>query len=411
MNDTPTGKRIRLVEYDPSWPAKFRQHAAVMEDRLCGAALQIEHIGSTAVPGLAAKAKIDVLLVVPDSADEASYVPQMEAAGYVLLVREPDFHEHRMFSTPELDVNIHVVSRGCTEIERWLTFRDRLRSDEGDRRLYEDEKRALALHVWPNTDAYARAKTEVIERILARAREAGRRGATDWLAPLHMMRTHARILFPHDVNGRLAAMNEYRSREPPRFYIGKTTDATEIRFRSDVDEGTIAELTSAARQEPNGADRALPSESLARYAAVLSRTAPVQKSWSGPAYFFPSEMVEPEEVLRIQTENARLLLPHFVEWRTDVETSQPFLALVRDGRAVSICAAAGSTQTAYEAGVETAKEHRGKGHAALVVSAWAAAVHSLRRIPLYSTSWENTASRRVATKLGLVQYGSDLWIR
>lgn len=169
-------KEIRLVDYDPSWPARFREHAARIATALGDGVIRIEHIGSTAVPGLAAKPKIDVLLVVSDSADEGSYVPQLESAGYELRLREPDFHEHRLLGPGERDANVHVVSVGCIEIERWLTFRDRLRSHPDDRLLYERTKRELALRRWPSTDAYAEAKSEVVERIIASGRGAPRGG-------------------------------------------------------------------------------------------------------------------------------------------------------------------------------------------------------------------------------------------
>ena len=107
------------------------------------AALSVEHIGSTSVPGLAAKPIVDILLVVEDSADEASYVPALEEAGYVLRVREPDFDEHRMFRTPDKDVHVHVFSAGSPEIERYLLLRERLCEHEGDRELYARTKREL----------------------------------------------------------------------------------------------------------------------------------------------------------------------------------------------------------------------------------------------------------------------------
>ena len=134
------------------------------------AALRVEHIGSTSVPGLAAKPVIDILVVVTDSADESAYLPRLEAAGYVLRVREPDWNEHRMLRTPERDVHVHVYSAGCPEVERTLAFRDRLRRNGDDRRRYERTKRELAAREWPDMNAYAEAKTEVIESILDAAR-------------------------------------------------------------------------------------------------------------------------------------------------------------------------------------------------------------------------------------------------
>jgi GrpB-like predicted nucleotidyltransferase (UPF0157 family) len=160
-------REIKIVDYDADWPKKFETHARIISDALGGTALRIEHIGSTSVPDLAAKPVIDILVVVPDSADESAYLPRLEAAGYALRVREPDWNEHRMFRTPERDVHIHLYSTGCPEIERTLTFRERLRRNIDDRRRYEQTKRELAAKEWSDMNAYADAKTDVIESIIA----------------------------------------------------------------------------------------------------------------------------------------------------------------------------------------------------------------------------------------------------
>jgi GrpB-like predicted nucleotidyltransferase (UPF0157 family) len=164
---------IRIVEYDPDWQKKFEAHARIISDALGKSALRVEHIGSTSVPGLAAKPIIDILVVVTDSANESAYLPRLEAAGYVLRVREPEWNEHRMFRTPEKDVHVHVYSDGCPEIQRNLNFRDRLRSNGDDRSRYERTKRELAAQAWPDMNAYAEAKTEVIESIIAASQSAG----------------------------------------------------------------------------------------------------------------------------------------------------------------------------------------------------------------------------------------------
>jgi GrpB-like predicted nucleotidyltransferase (UPF0157 family) len=158
-------REIRIVDYDPDWPGKFETHANIIAEALGGSALRVEHIGSTSVPGLAAKPIIDILVVVRDSADESAYLSQLEAAGYVLRVREPEWNEHRMFRTPEQDVHIHIYSAGCPEIQRSLRFRERLRRNIDDRRRYEQTKRDLAAKEWFDMNAYADAKTEVIEGI------------------------------------------------------------------------------------------------------------------------------------------------------------------------------------------------------------------------------------------------------
>jgi GrpB-like predicted nucleotidyltransferase (UPF0157 family) len=162
-------REIVLVDYDPCWADKFQKHADILSQTLGSKMLAIEHVGSTSVPGLAAKPIIDILILVQDSGDEAAYLPVLVEAGYLLRVRETDWHQHRMFRTLELDVHIHIFSQGCVEVMRQLAFRDRLRANVEDRRLYESVKRKLAKEEWPDMNAYARAKTEVVEQITARA--------------------------------------------------------------------------------------------------------------------------------------------------------------------------------------------------------------------------------------------------
>ena len=165
-------REIVISDYDPEWPERFRREKAKIKAALGDAALSVEHIGSTSVPGLAAKPIVDILLVVEDSRYEATYLPALERAGYVLRVREPELDEHRMFRTPEKDVHLHVFSAGSREIERYLLLRDRLRENAEERGLYARTKRELAARDWPTMDHYAEAKTRVIEGIIARATEA-----------------------------------------------------------------------------------------------------------------------------------------------------------------------------------------------------------------------------------------------
>jgi GrpB-like predicted nucleotidyltransferase (UPF0157 family) len=163
-------RRIQVVDYDPEWPRLFRREAERIRAVLGERVVRLEHIGSTSVPGLAAKPIIDILLVVPDSADEPAYVPDLEAAGYVLVIREPGRFQHRAFKGPDTDVNLHVYPPGCQEIERYLLLRDRLRASPEDRARYQQAKRELAERDWTYVQQYADAKSEVIDEIIARAR-------------------------------------------------------------------------------------------------------------------------------------------------------------------------------------------------------------------------------------------------
>lgn len=163
------GGPIELVNYDPAWPELFAREARRIAAVLGESALGIEHVGSTAVPGLAAKPIIDILLAVGDSAHEETYVPALEAADYVLRIREPDWYEHRVFKGPDTNVNLHVFSERCPEIERMVLFRDRLQSNRADREMYERTKRELAQKEWKYVQNYADAKGAMVEEIITRS--------------------------------------------------------------------------------------------------------------------------------------------------------------------------------------------------------------------------------------------------
>jgi GrpB-like predicted nucleotidyltransferase (UPF0157 family) len=169
----PLTSPILIAEYDPEWPRLFEREAERIRAALGERVVLLEHAGSTSVPGLAAKPLIDILLVVPNSADEPSYVPPLEAAGYLLRIREPEWYEHRVFKGPDTNVNLHVFSPRCVEIRRMLGFRDWLRTHEDDRELYERTKRELAQQDWKYVQNYADAKTAVVEEIIARALAGG----------------------------------------------------------------------------------------------------------------------------------------------------------------------------------------------------------------------------------------------
>ncbi len=161
---------ILLASPDPAWPRQYVAVAERIRQALGPVALVVEHVGSTSVPGLAAKPILDVLLLVPDPTDEAAYVPALEAAGFLLHVREADWHEHRLLRAQDPDVHLHVFSEGSAEADRMLLFRDHLRRNEADRALYEQTKRRLAAQSWTRVQDYADAKSDVVEAIIARAR-------------------------------------------------------------------------------------------------------------------------------------------------------------------------------------------------------------------------------------------------
>jgi GrpB-like predicted nucleotidyltransferase (UPF0157 family) len=158
-------RAIVIADYDPDWPARFKAHRDRVQRALGTVAIRIEHIGSTAVPGLAAKPIIDVLVTVADPEDERAIMPAMSSVGYHFRVQETG---HRMFRTPGRDAHVHVWADSNPEVLRYLTFRDRLRACATDRGAYEQLKRDLSAREWEDMNYYADAKSELIEQILAR---------------------------------------------------------------------------------------------------------------------------------------------------------------------------------------------------------------------------------------------------
>jgi GrpB-like predicted nucleotidyltransferase (UPF0157 family) len=164
----PQPTKIVIVDYDPTWPWRYEQERVRIEAALQGSVRRIAHVGSTSVPGLAAKPIIDIVVTLDAIEPDDELVRDLEAAGYPLHVREEG---HRMFRTPERDVHVHVDADDSDEVERLFLLRDRLRRSDADRDLYAATKRELAQREWSDMNYYADAKSEVIREIMARAIE------------------------------------------------------------------------------------------------------------------------------------------------------------------------------------------------------------------------------------------------
>jgi GrpB-like predicted nucleotidyltransferase (UPF0157 family) len=169
---------ITFVEYDPGWPALFEREEARIRTILGDRVVRLEHTGSTSVPGLAAKPVIDITMTVADVLDEPAYAADLEVAGYRVVIREqePDWYDHRVFKGPDTNINLHVFSAGCREMDRMVGFRDWLRTHDDDRHLYESTKRELLKRQWTYVQNYADAKGDVVEEIAARAGIGGPHG-------------------------------------------------------------------------------------------------------------------------------------------------------------------------------------------------------------------------------------------
>lgn len=160
-------RHLEVVGYDEHWPVIFRAHEARLRQALGSADVEIEHIGSTSVPGLAAKPIIDIVVTVDDITAEEDYLEPLIAVGYELRTREPG---HRLVRTPTRDVHVHIMQRGNPAVDNYLLLRNRLRADADDRALYEQTKRTLLSQGFDDMNAYADAKTAVVSAIMGRAR-------------------------------------------------------------------------------------------------------------------------------------------------------------------------------------------------------------------------------------------------
>lgn len=227
---------------------------------------------------------------------------------------------------------------------------------------------------------------------------------------LELMDAHARALFTHDARSRLVSVNEPwgEARAAARLFLGRTRAGNVWRFRADLPEGLVAELEALCADEP--AELGGEPRHAGAYARLLEAHAPVRRRWAGPTYRF-TEYPEPSRpLLAVTEENAGCLRGGFEELLDELPARLPFVAALEEGRAVSVCRSVRVTPEAHEAGVETLPEFRGRAHARDVTAGWARLVSSAGAAPLYSTSWENTASQSVAMKLRLAAYGADFHV-
>ena len=224
-----------------------------------------------------------------------------------------------------------------------------------------------------------------------------------------LMKIQVEVLFTQDENGCLQRINEPTgdATPAPRFFFGYTNEGSICRFRHDLPDSIVKQLKEIATTEPIAMNSQKIPRNYMQFKEILQSHAPIERVWVGPAYRFPEQITPPTNVVRLSRASAGLLKGDFTEMVSELNSSQPYLAVIGDSQAVSICRSVRSSSRAYEAGVDTLVGYRRRGYATSVVAAWAIAVRALNRIPLYSTSWDNVASQGVARRLGLVQYGVD----
>lgn len=221
-----------------------------------------------------------------------------------------------------------------------------------------------------------------------------------------LMRVRVEALFTHDAHGRMLRSNEPDGVPAPRLFLGRTRSGHVFRLGQAVPDSLARRLAGIIDREPPQDDLRAPPVGAEALRDALERDAPIVRETAGPAYRFPDALRSPSiAVVSITAESARLVQetwPDLVlpDW-------QPCFAVVRDGAAVSVCFSARRGRQAAEAGVNTLPEFRGRGYAAAVTAAWGAAVRDLGLVPLYSTTWDNTASQGVARRAGLLMFGAD----
>ena len=233
------------------------------------------------------------------------------------------------------------------------------------------------------------------------------------ISDLSLMKIQVGTLFVHDHDECLRFINEpYRPDDHPApvVFIGRTHCGSVMRFRYDV-PGPLCQRVQAIIQAEPLSDNLYESPSfLAKVKDLLTPHITMDRQWMGPAYRFPDSLGISPEVVRIDRSTAYFLEFGFSDLIPELDHCQPVVAIVEGDKAVSVCQSVRKSEEAEEAGVDTLLSYRGKGYAAQVVAGWARIVREQGRIPLYSTSWDNKASQRVAEKLELQLYGVDIHI-
>ena len=231
------------------------------------------------------------------------------------------------------------------------------------------------------------------------------------------MTLRATLLFSHDDRGRLSKAGDPSDLPAPRFYLGRSRHGNLWRFRSDLPRELVRDLARlAAREAPLQPGSPAPPERLQAFRNLLELHAPVERETRGPGFRFPAAALPTPQgdgaigsLVFIDEANRELLQAGFPELVEDIPRCCPCAAVVEAGVVIAQCRSARHVEgLGAEAGIETAVTHRGRGLAPRVALAWARAIARTGAQPFYSTEWQNSASRAVASKLGLVQVGEDL---
>lgn len=214
------------------------------------------------------------------------------------------------------------------------------------------------------------------------------------LSARDLVQLQLRTAFLLDRHGRLLAINEPQRPAAPRIFVGIAGSERVVRLRHDIAEKVARGWLACSHLD-------------ADLAASVAAHEPIVSEYRGPAYVLPPLTSPDEPSVMVRSKGAPPLHPELAARGWGYSEAEPYAGIVRDGRVVAVCYSSRDGAEACEAGVETAIEYRGQGLGAAVVRAWAAAVQRSGRIALYSTSWENRASQRIAVRLGAEQYGEN----
>lgn len=232
------------------------------------------------------------------------------------------------------------------------------------------------------------------------------------LADHQLANNRVRALFVLDDQERLVEVNTPFRQTAPQFWLSRTREGSIAHVRHDVPDDLAALLFDLALKEPPWAGDPLPAFN-DEYLRLLPDH---EKIWSGPAFRFQADLpdMDPQaRITEITDANKELLQPYMQDWEIDIPYAGPMMAALDDdagGKAVAIAATVRTSDGANELGLETHKDFRRRGHARNATIAWAKAMRAQGRIPVYSTDYDNTASRANVTSLGLHQISSDFSI-
>lgn len=218
-----------------------------------------------------------------------------------------------------------------------------------------------------------------------------------------LMRIQAETLYVLDESRRIIGINEPSLAADTAVFVGMTRYGPQVHVAADMPGHIEQELRLHCEGEPD----------IKQLCTIVEGYQPVKRVWVGPAYAFPAEHAEPPaepDVVVIRPSNADLLDAFFPEIKVELMNRQPVLGFVIGNAAVSVCCSARSSRFAAEAGLATAPAYRGRELAVKTAARWGWEVRRQGRIPLYSTSWSNLGSQRVAHKLRLYPYGMDFHI-